>query len=376
MNSGKQEQTVFILIMLFTTVILCSCNDLSRKTGKCIDEEKSKYYRYGRRDKEKIFYFGNAYLGNTPKEIKDADFETFTILSTYWAKDKNAVYWRNDRITGPDIASFTAIPTSSDSEDGQDIIKDKNYVYYLKSETSGLLIVEDADPATFQDLGMYGRNYWAMDQKHIFLNYEIFNADRTSFEIIDDLFSKDNGHLFMNDFKLNYSEKVNADELKLLNPHYIRTNTHVYFFEGSPNTPVSFPIQDITSIEMFNSNRNIMKADGKLFIKGLWYKDRNLNVAALKYVGGSSYFNDGNYIFYCGWNSDQMFRVSSDVNSFATIDDFGKDSKHVYHRNKIIEDADPATFKYDDETDKAYDSKNQFTYDARQNKYVKSEKKK
>lgn len=365
-----------ILMALSILAMLCSCNDLLRQMGKYIDEEKSKNYRYGHYDKEKIFYFSNSYLGDTPKEIKDADFKTFTILSTYWAKDKDAVYWRSGRMIGPDIASFTIIPTSSDSENGQDIIKDKNHVYHINYETTELFIVKQADPATFQDLGKHGTNCWAMDQKHIFLNYKVFNADRPSFEIINDLFSKDKNHLFMNDFKLSYHVKVNADEIKLLNPHYIRTNSHIYFFDGRPNAPVCFPIKDIASIELFDSNRNIIKADGKLFIKGLWYEDKELNVPNLKYVGGSSYFSDGNYIYYCTWNYDQMYKVSSEVDSFEVINGFGKDSKHIYHRYNIIEDADPATFRYDEKTDELYDSKNQFIYDARQNKYIKSEKKK
>ena len=59
----------------------------------------------------------------------------------------------------------------------------------------------------------------------------------------------------------------------------------------------------------------------------------------------------------------------------AVMGHFGKDSKHAYFHQRIIRDADSATFRYDEETHKIYDAKgefnikNQFAYCNKQKGY-------
>lgn len=163
-----RQGMIYIIAILLLALLLFGCNDPFLKTGEYIDREKSEYYRYGRYDKNKIFYFGNAYLGNTPKEIVGADKESFNVIATYWAKDNQAVYRKNTRFTNVDVASFTVTQPSAEDEIGQEVIRDKENVYHLTSGHLDLSVVKHADPETFSDWGKYGTNYWAADRDHIF----------------------------------------------------------------------------------------------------------------------------------------------------------------------------------------------------------------
>lgn len=363
-------------LFMFFSLFLFGINDFGGRTGEYVDREKSKGYRYGRRNKNKIFYFSNVALGDTPQEIKEADRESFEVIGAYWAKDKHAVYHKNERITNADTASFTVNQPTKGDETGQKIIKDKNHVYHLSPNHSGLLVAEHADPATFRDMGKHGANHWATDKEHIFLNYEVFDADRASFEIISSRFAKDRNHLFINDYRIRVREKVNAAELKLLNSYHIKTNSRVWFFSGRPEQPTSFPITKNSRIEVFQSNLKLLKVDNGIFAKGVKNRDKAIDVANFKYVGSNSYFSDGRRIYYCAWNLDSIIPMSADAGAFTTIGNFGKDSRYVYFRNHVIEDADPATFQYDKKNDRSYDSKNEYVYDLKQNLYIKREKKK
>ena len=367
------------IIALFMLSLLCGCNDLLFEVGKHVDIEKSKYYRYGRRDKSKVFYFVNKAIGDTPKEVKGADIETFSVVSTYWGKDKNAVYYQGtNRITDVDLASFSVIEPSPDNEGGQEVIRDKFNVYYVSYPDSkaALSVVEHANPETFQDLGRHETNIWSVDKNSVFLNYKIFPADRVSFMMINDRFFKDKNHLFMNSYKISVSEEVNTDELELLNSFHIRTNSHIYFFNGSPAVPVAFPVSDITSVEVFFYSPTLIKADNRLYIKGHLLNNDTINIKNFRHAGGKSrYFNDGKNIYFYGWNSDQIIWVSSDAASFIEMGHYGKDSKHAYFHQNVIKDADPATFYYDEVTDKIYDSKGEFINDVGLNEYVRRKKK-
>ena len=77
------------------------------------------------------------------KKIEKADIETFTIIGSCCAKDKNNVYFSDKIVNGVDSATFTAIS----GKNGSLYYKDKNNIYF--AEVNDLITVKGADLATF-----------------------------------------------------------------------------------------------------------------------------------------------------------------------------------------------------------------------------------
>lgn len=164
------------------------------------------------KDAGHVYYRGNL--------MPNADTITFVALGELWAKDKNNVYHRGTIISGADTATFVAL----DDDHGKDAthafdpfgnafkqiadvssltsvssfwLKDKLHIY-----TSNGQILDQADPATFADLGLgYGK-----DASHIFYGNTgtfgslkgniIPEADPASFVVVADNYGKDNAHIY------------------------------------------------------------------------------------------------------------------------------------------------------------------------------------
>ncbi|WP_177765828.1 DKNYY domain-containing protein [Flavobacterium sp. I3-2] len=362
--------------------VLFSCNDFTNQVGNVVNKEKSEYYHYGTYDKNKVFYFSNLFVGDTPKELENVDKETFEIISKYWAKDKNTFYYKNFPISNVDYETFTVESIKLEKLNHQDenklttLLKDKNNVYLIKDiPKSGKLelqIIENADPLTYQIISKEYAN-WAKDKNHIFLNDKKFDADLSSFEMLNTSFSKDKNKLYFLENNWITSENVNTDELKVLNLYYIRTNSNVYFFKNKEIQKID--LKDEKSVKVFNSNALLLKADDKLFINGNQFTLEGLDYSKFEHIN-NQYFTDGKTIFYSDFNSDNLIKTTADVASFSTIENsnFGKDNKHVYYRDKIVDEANPKSFRYDEKTKNPYDEKATFIYDDKTNNYIKQQK--
>lgn len=373
-----------IISLLLIFVIISSCNDFTNQVGKVINAEKSKYYHYGNQDKHAVFYYSNAFLGDTPRKMENVDKDTFEVISETWAKDKNSFYFKNLKVTNVDYQTFKVESKTLKKLDNttsnyrENLLKDKNNVYrlgetYLLKDSIKLEIVENAEPESYELIGKQAANFWSKDKNQVFFNYKKFDGDQNSFELLSDYFAKDKDNLYFIEFNSSLKEKVNTNELKVLNPFYIRTNSNVYFFKD--NELNKFALNDFKTIKVFDSNKLWIKADDKLYVYGELYTLDGLDYKNFESLN-NYYFSDGKAIYYSEFNSLELNKVTNNVSSFSSIKNspYAKDHKNVYYKDKIIVDADPKTFKYDDENEIVQDANGEFSFDLKQKNYVRKQK--
>ena len=207
------------------------------------------------------------HVWNRGNLIPNADADTFVALGKVWAKDKNNVYWYDKITKGVDAASFVAL----DDNHGKDAthvfdvfgntftqIADVgslitiNKDYWLKDKvnvyTSNGQILEQANPATFADLGSgYGR-----DATHVFYGNTgtfgsgkgnvILEADLTSFKVVTDGYGKDNAHIYSTGKVLSGAD-VNSFA-RISDSPYFKDKSHVWYRGDGPGGLTLIPEAD------------------------------------------------------------------------------------------------------------------------------------
>ena len=128
------------------------------------------------KDKEHV-YFG--------WEQTDADAKSFVVLGNGYYKDKNFVYYENEKIDGVDAKSFEVL--------GNGYFRDKNNVYFEKKKLNVL------DIKSFRILG----NNYAADDKAVYYKENLISGiDMKTFEVMDSKFLKDKNSVYLSGEKL------------------------------------------------------------------------------------------------------------------------------------------------------------------------------
>ncbi|UIR56773.1 DKNYY domain-containing protein [Sphingobacterium sp. SRCM116780] len=129
-----------IIILLFVTFSLMSCNDYTIKDNKV------------------YFTSWNEGSGKNKKLIEGADFSTFEELKYGFGKDKSNVFIGGNMIVGADPQTFEII--------NEIFSKDKNYAYYSGE------IIKNAVGKNFKPID----EYFSTDGKDVFLKTEALHV--------------------------------------------------------------------------------------------------------------------------------------------------------------------------------------------------------
>lgn len=281
----------------------------------------SKYYA---KDKERVYYEENV--------IVRADPESFHILapSVYYGKDKSNVFYRGKTIEGVDFNSFEPIDES--------FARDKGRVYYLGN------VVENADPESFRVLTPHSIYGYSKDKNNIYFNTILHrctameDAHLNSFEVIALHFAKDKDHVYYDD---NVIVNADPDSFHVLNwdDFFSKDRNNVYF----GRKPVSSI--DITTFEVlgayYGKDKEHVYYEGDV-IAGADPKSFSV------FAESKQYGKDNKNVYY----QKEIFQEVVDVESFVLIDVLAfaaKDKYKVYsllYPKKILEEADPETFKF------------------------------
>ena len=162
---------------------------------------------------------------NGLENLQNADAKTFEILGYHIAKDKNYVYYRDEKLSKIDPKTFEVV-------EGYYItmFKDKNAVYTLNTYDDKIATVfnfrgidykinelSDANPNTFE---MIEPNYFKDDKNVYYFSdkekmiKKIKNANIKSFEIMNDDYAKDKNNTY-------YKGKIFKEaDVKTLDIHY------------------------------------------------------------------------------------------------------------------------------------------------------------
>jgi hypothetical protein len=297
------------------------------------------------KDKNYVYYNG--------KILERVDPASFVILNNDYVKDKNAVYYKNIKIDFSDPKTFTIMKSGYS--------KDKNFAY------NGEKMILDAKGSEFIEIKeIYGRLYHK-DKENVYLKgVKIEGADPKTFLVIDHEYSKDKKYVYYNGE--NIGERDYKTFIRLSWRDYTKDKNHIYFENMKINgiDKESFEVIDAPYSKdknyIYYRTERVDNADidsfeiieDSKFYDNDYYKDKNyvffrgkslagVNPSEFKRLGKYTYYySDGTHLYYGGKRMDHI-----DYKTFVIYDGIGysKDKNNVYYEDKIVENADPVTFR-------------------------------
>ena len=289
----------------------------------------------------KVFCYGEI--------IEGADPTSFSYLLGSYAMDKDYLYYYID-IKIPRKATPTAIPNANagyirhgeqviyngeviSNEAGDFKIISDEYAIDASHVYSHGEIVEGMVPDGFTVISPYYRK--DKNQAYYF-NTPIPESDSDTFKVLNDAISKDQKNLYYNGYIVNNKKpsevrRSDADELgkiwKWKSLHLDATRVILV---------PSDDIEDITN-DFYAYNNDVYGRNKKL-------ADVKPEDVIVLDKEENTFVRIGNEVFYYG-----IAIIGVDAETFAIISDrFSKDANHVYWGEHRVIDADPSTFRYED----------------------------
>jgi hypothetical protein len=157
---------------------------------------------------------GDSWTDTESDPIEGADISSFKLLSdSEYAADKNAVYYRGDKIPN-------AIP-SSFRHFGGDYWSDASHVFFVNEELSG------ANPKTFSPLPIAP---WSRDDKLCFRASSLVpSSDPKTFVAIDFHWAKDATHYYAYKFANVFIVPCDYSTMKVLSRSYAKDKDRVFW---------------------------------------------------------------------------------------------------------------------------------------------------
>ena len=299
--------------------------------GKKMENVDSKSFKnFGNfigKDKNRVFYI----TGN--EDIKDADAESFEIIGdTYYFRDKNNIFvikYSNDFPDGEGFIKLPNIDRNSFITLSEEIGKDKNGVYYIDEKINGI------NPNKVKVIEKIGQdNYILQSENNYYLTFNSnsdlydrkndkieakkinnLNIDFSTFKYfgIFDYYKDKNSFYYHsdNDFKKIKSgiDVGSADKVLELN-NFVKDKNNLYYFSNGKIEKINLNI-DVKSLEFFDDIDSSYSS---------YIKDRN-NV----------YFVDNK-------NGKVKIVKNADKNTFQIVNGiYGVDRKNVYYNGEKLD---------------------------------------
>src|SRR5688572_17058880 len=200
--------------------------------------------------------------------------------------------------------------------------------YYPGFGLSEPFEIEEADISTFEILDDY-RGY-AKDKNYVYLDgIPIPGADPATFELLEDPYSRDKSHVYLQDMILS-NDPANFEFL----PHgLMRDSQHVYWSDKIiSDDPSNFVIiDDLGTTIYWKDSKNI-------FFDGSPIETANMDTFE---IIDDTYSHDDIHVFY-----RTSIISQADMASFQVIESpYTKDDSSVFFMEHILPNADPQTFQ-------------------------------
>lgn len=321
--------------------------------GKKMENVDSKSFKnFGNfigKDKNRVFYI----TGN--EDIKDADAESFEIMGdTYYFRDKNNIFvikYSNDFPDGEGFVKLPNIDRNSFITLSEEIGKDKNGVYYIDEKINGI------NPNKVKVIEKIGQdNYILQSENNYYLTFNSnsdlydrkndkieakkinnLNIDFSTFKYFGIFnYYKDKNSFYYhsdNDFKKIKSgiDVGSADKVLELND-FVKDKNNLYYFSNGKIEKINLNI-DVKSLEFFDDidssyssyikdRNNVYFVDNK---NGKVKIVKNADKNTFQIVNGN-YGVDGKNVYYNGEKLDSV-----GIEGLKIFDDnYLKDNKNVY----------------------------------------------
>ena len=289
----------------------------------------------------KVFCYGEI--------IEGADPASFSYLLGSYAMDKDYLYYYID-IKIPRKATPTAIPNANAGyiRHGEQVIF---HGVVISDEANDFKIISDEYAVDASHVYSHGEivegmvsdgftvisPYYRKDKNQAYyFNTPIPESDSDTFKVLNDAISKDQKNLYYNGYIVNNKKpsevrRSDADELgkiwKWKSLHLDATRVILV---------PSDDIEDITN-DFYAYNNDVYGRNKKL-------ADVKPEDVIVLDKEENTFVRIGNEVFYYG-----IAIIGVDAETFAIISDrFSKDANHVYWGEHRVIDADPSTFRYED----------------------------
>ena len=287
----------------------------------------NKYYR----DKNNVYYFSEDKM----LKLENADINSINELSENILKDKNNVYFKNQQIKGLDINSIKVIYENRISEP-ENLIKDKNGVYYI-DENKKILIKFKNDEIDIESFGIANKmlDDYFKDKNNVYYleNYKLHKLEDLDIETYQNIsmtrYKKDKNNLY---FKWKKVKNVNPNDVEIIENDFIKIKDTLYEISNFEEKEVEIlPLAvDVKSFEYIDNKYYKDKTNIYYNKNGKLKKIEDVNFKSFGILEENSYFGkDKNNIYYKG---DKLEKI--DRNSFRVLNE-SYDNSIIKDKNGI-----------------------------------------
>ena len=294
----------------------------------------NKYYR----DKNDVYYFSSDKM----LKLENADRNSVNELSKNILRDKNNVYFENQKIKGLDVNSFKVIYENRISEP-ENLIKDKNGVYYI-DENKKTLIKFKNNEIDIESFGIANKmlDDYFKDKNNVYYleDYKLHRLDDLDIETYQNIFmtryKKDKNNLY---FKWKKVKGANPDDIEIIENNFIKIKNTLYKisnFEGKEAEIEPLSV-DTDTFEEIDNNYYRDKNHVYFYKDGNLQKLKNTNVKNFKMLKESSDFGKAqSNIYYKGYKLEQVDKDSFEILDEAYDGSIVKDKNSKYYHGERI----------------------------------------
>jgi hypothetical protein len=272
---------------------------------------------------------------NGLEKLQNADAKTFEILGYHIAKDKNYVYYWDEKLSKIDPKTFEVVEGYYIT-----IFKDKNGIYTFGKNYDKLKIInfkEDGIDIDFNDFKV------------------ISSEDPTIYKNKNDIYFQKGGKILqIKNVDAKTFEKINGRSY--LDNKYYRDKNNVYYF--SEDKMLKMENADRNSINELS--KNILRDKNNVYFENKQIKGLDINSIKVIYENRISepenLIKDKNGVYYIDENKKTLIKFRNDeidIESFGIanemLDDYFKDKNNVYYLENYklhkLEDLDIETYQ-------------------------------
>ena len=281
---------------------------------------------------------GNSVYYRTEKgleKLQNADAKTFEILGYHIAKDKNYVYYWDEKLSKIDPKTFELVEGYYIT-----IFKDKNGIYTFGKNYDKLKIInfkENGIDIDFNDFKV------------------ISSEDPTIYKNKNDIYFQKGGKIYpIKNVDAKTFEEINGRSY--LDNKYYRDKNNVYYF--SEDKMLKMENADRNSVNELS--KNILRDKSNVYFENKQIKGLDINSIKVIYENGISepenLIKDKNGIYYIDENKKTLIKFRNDeidIESFGIanemLDDYFKDKNNVYYLEEYklhrLDDLDIETYQ-------------------------------
>ena len=272
---------------------------------------------------------------NGLEKLQNADAKTFEILGYHIAKDKNYVYYWDEKLSKIDPKTFELVEGYYIT-----IFKDKNGIYTFGKNYDKLKIInfkENGIDIDFNDFKV------------------ISSEDPTIYKNKNDIYFQKGGKILqIKNVDAKTFEKINGRSY--LDNKYYRDKNNVYYF--SEDKMLKMENADRNSVNELS--KNILRDKSNVYFENKQIKGLDINSIKVIYENGISepenLIKDKNGIYYIDENKKTLIKFRNDeidIESFGIanemLNDYFKDKNNVYYLENYklhkLEDLDIETYQ-------------------------------